>query len=79
MKQLNIILSLAAVTVLAASSIFAHQGEKHEGASGEEVTVTGEVIDMVCYIDEGASGPQDGAAGRHQGKRRQDVSPHWRA
>jgi hypothetical protein len=58
MKQLNIILSLAAVTVLAASSIFAHQGEKNEGASGEEVTVTGEVIDMVCYIDEGASGPQ---------------------
>ena len=40
-------------------SALAHEGEKHESASAtEEVTVTGEVVDMVCYISEGASGAE---------------------
>jgi hypothetical protein len=55
MKQLNV-LSLAVASALAATPILAHEGEKHESGSGGEVSVTGEVIDMVCYIDEGASG-----------------------
>ena len=59
MIQLNILTSLAVATALAASSALAHEGEKHESASAtDEVTVTGEVVDMVCYIDEGASGAE---------------------
>ena len=58
MKQLNIILSVAAAAALAAANVLAHEEEKHEGASSEESTVTGEVVDMVCYIDEGSSGAE---------------------
>jgi hypothetical protein len=58
MKQLNVLLSLAAASTLAATPMLAHEGEKHEGSSGEEVSVTGEVVDMVCYLDEGASGAE---------------------
>ena len=59
MNQLNILTSWAVATVLAASSVLAHEGEKHESASAaEEVIVTGEVVDMVCYIDHNASGPE---------------------
>jgi hypothetical protein len=58
MDNLNIFTSLAVATVLAASSVLAHEGEKHEGAPAQEVTVTGEVVDMVCYISEGASGAE---------------------
>jgi hypothetical protein len=58
MKQLNILISLAAAIGLAASSTYAHEGESHEGQAKEtkEVTVSGEIIDMVCYIDHGAVG-----------------------
>jgi type 1 fimbria pilin len=58
MKKLNILISLAAAIGLAASSTNAHEGESHEGQAQEskEVTVTGEVIDVVCYIDHGATG-----------------------
>ena len=58
MIKLNILTSLAVAAALAATSVLAHQGEKDEAASGEEVTVTGEVVDMACYIDEGASGAE---------------------
>jgi RNase P/RNase MRP subunit p29 len=58
MDTLNIFTSLAVATALAASSVLAHEGEKHEGASSQEVTITGEVVDMVCYISEGASGAE---------------------
>jgi hypothetical protein len=58
MKQLNILISLVAAIGLAASSTYAHEGEPHEGQAKEtkEVTVSGEIIDMVCYIDHGAVG-----------------------
>jgi hypothetical protein len=56
--KLNVLTSLAVATALAATSVVAHQGEKGEAASGEEVTVTGEVVDMACYIDDGASGAE---------------------
>lgn len=56
MKTKHIIASLAAAALLAAPA-FAHEGEKHEGeGKSKEVTVTGEVIDMVCYIDHGGAG-----------------------
>jgi len=58
MKKLNILASLAAAIAFASFPAFAHEGEKHEGqageASGKEVFVTGEVVDMVCYIDHNA-------------------------
>ena len=56
MNPLKILYSLAVATALATPSVLAHEGEKHESTSTEEVTVTGEVVDMVCYISEGASG-----------------------
>ena len=62
MKKLNILISLAVATAFAAFPAFAHEGEKHEGqageASGKEVSVSGEVVDMVCYIDHNATGPE---------------------
>jgi type 1 fimbria pilin len=58
MKKLNILISLAAAIGLAASSTDAHEGESHDGQTQEskEITVSGEVIDVVCYIDHGATG-----------------------
>jgi hypothetical protein len=62
MKKLNILVSLAAATAFATFPAFAHEGEKHEDqageASGKDVTVSGEVVDMVCYIDHNATGPE---------------------
>jgi hypothetical protein len=58
MNPLNILTPMAVATALAMSNVLAHEGEKHESASAEEVTVTGEVVDMVCYISEGASGAE---------------------
>jgi hypothetical protein len=58
MKKMNVLISLAAVTAFATFPAFAHEGEEHEGqageASGKEVSVSGEVVDMVCYIDHNA-------------------------
>jgi hypothetical protein len=61
MKKLNIILSLSAAAVFAAVPVIAHEGHEHkagDAASEEhkEATVKGEVIDMACYIDHGATG-----------------------
>ena len=58
MNPLNILTPMAVATALAASFVLAHEGEKHESAPAEEVTVTGEVVDMVCYVSEGASGAE---------------------
>ena len=54
MKKLNILISLAAAIAFATFPVFAHEGEEHEGQAGEEVSVTGEVVDLVCYIDHNA-------------------------
>jgi hypothetical protein len=54
MKKLNILISVAAAIAFATFPAFAHEGEKHEGQAGEEVSVTGEVVDLVCYIDHNA-------------------------
>ncbi len=57
MKKLNILISLAAATAFATFPAFAHEGNTKSQA-GEEVSVSGEVVDMVCYIDHNATGPK---------------------
>lgn len=56
MKQTHLI-SLIAASAFALIPIIAraHEGEEH-GSKGEEKTVKGEVIDMACYVDHGATG-----------------------
>ena len=59
MKKLKFLISVVVTTALAAVPALAHEGEEHGQAAekaGEEVTVSGEVVDMVCYIDHGATG-----------------------
>ncbi len=60
MKKRNIILSLAAAAIFAAYPAIAHEGHEHgqkdELASGETKKITGEVLDMACYIDHNATG-----------------------
>src|SRR5919109_1053998 len=53
MKNLTTTLILAALAVFTAGTAIAQQSET---SSGQEVTVTGEVVDMSCYIDHGATG-----------------------
>jgi len=60
MKKPNNIIAMAAAALFAASPAIAHEGHEHgqkdELASGETKKVTGEVIDMACYIDHNATG-----------------------
>ena len=58
MIKQHIVTSITAAALLAAAPLFAHEGEKHEDkdSKSKQVTVTGEVIDLVCYIDHGATG-----------------------
>lgn len=55
MKKPNIILSIAAAAVFAAYPAVAHEGHEHgdkeDLAAGETKKITGEVVDMACYID----------------------------
>ena len=57
MKHMHI---MVAGLLAAAGLVFAHGDEEHEGHDGHAdaatVTVTGEVLDMACYIDHGATG-----------------------
>ena len=51
------ILSIAAAIIFSPALAFAHEGHEHgKAAAGETVTVKGEVLDMACYIDHGATG-----------------------
>lgn len=59
MKKLTTILSITAAALFAALPVIAHEGHEHAaGASDEakDATVTGEVVDMACYIDHNATG-----------------------
>src|SRR5438309_3911789 len=60
MKKANNIIAFAAVALFAASPVIAHEGHEHgekdELASGETKKISGEVIDMACYIDHNATG-----------------------
>lgn len=54
------IIAIAAAALFAASSVTAHEGHEHgdkDGlASGDTKKITGEVVDMACYIDHNATG-----------------------
>ena len=60
MKKSNAITAFAAAALFAASPLIAHEGHEHgqkdELASGETKKITGEVIDMACYVDHNATG-----------------------
>src|ERR1700754_1391337 len=62
MKIVNNLAPLIASVVLAIVPAFGHEG--HEGQTGEEISVRGEIIDMVCYIDHGATGPEHAECAR---------------
>ena len=55
MKTMTTLMGIAASGLLAVSSVLAHEGEDH-GKGGETKKVTGEVVDMACYVDHGATG-----------------------
>jgi hypothetical protein len=59
-KKSNNVIAFAAAALFAASPVIAHEGhehgEKNELASGETKKISGEVIDMTCYIDHNATG-----------------------
>jgi hypothetical protein len=56
----NLILSLAVGAIFAAYPVLAHEGHEHGAkgdlASGEIEKITGEVVDMACYVDHNATG-----------------------
>lgn len=56
----NLFLLAAAAAVFAATPVIAHEGHEHgqkdDLASGETKKITGEVVDMACYIDHNATG-----------------------
>lgn len=61
MNKTKSLLGIAAAAAFAASALFAHEGEDHgkkkeDLASGETKKITGEVLDMACYIDHNATG-----------------------
>ena len=61
MKNLTTALMPAILLGLITGSAIAQEGEK---SSGQEVTVTGEVVDMSCYIDHGATGEKHAACAK---------------
>jgi hypothetical protein len=58
MNKIKSLLGIAAVAVFAASQLVAHPGhdDKENLATGETKKITGEVVDMACYIDHNATG-----------------------
>ena len=56
----NLFLSAAAAAVFAAIPAIAHEGhergQKDDLASGETKKISGEVVDMACYVDHNATG-----------------------
>lgn len=60
MKKLNHIIAVTAAVLLSAIPAIAHEGHDHDTGDKEakEITVTGEVVDMACYIDHNATGPK---------------------
>jgi len=52
----KLILALAAGATLAVLSARADEAKKTDAPPSNQVTVTGEVLDMACYLDHGAHG-----------------------
>ena len=61
MKTLTTMLALATLAGFTTGLAVAQESEK---PSGQEVTVTGEVLDMSCYIDHGAMGEKHAACAK---------------
>ena len=61
MKIQNLILATAPAAIFAATPVIAHDdhGPKEDLASGETQKITGEVVDMACYVDHKATGEKD--------------------
>ena len=66
--NLNQMLQLAAAIVLTASitavSMKLWEGKKDRLVQGQEIVVTGEVLDMTCYIASNLSGPEHAVCAR---------------
>lgn len=62
----NIFLSAVAAAVFASIPAFAHEGheDKDNLASGETKKITGEVVDMACYVDHNATGEKHAACAK---------------
>ena len=58
MKTMKSLLGIAAAAVFAASPLVAHEGhdDKENLAKGETKKISGEVVDMACYVDHNATG-----------------------
>jgi len=58
MNKMKLLLTIAAAAIFAASPLVAHEGhdDKEKLAAGETKKITGEVLDMACYIDHNATG-----------------------
>lgn len=59
MKKFTVIISAFTIAIAAACAALAQEGHKHHDEQAEQantITVTGEVLDMACYIDHGATG-----------------------
>jgi hypothetical protein len=60
MKKSSNIIAFSAAALFAASPVIAHEGHEHgekdELASSATKKITGEVVDMACYIDHNATG-----------------------
>ena len=60
MNKIKSLLGIAAAALFAASPLLAHEGEDHGKkenlAAGETKKISGEVLDMACYIDHNATG-----------------------
>jgi len=57
----KLLAALAAGFALTSLPLLAHDDDAGAAKSGSEVTVTGEVLDMACYLGHGASGPDHAA------------------
>ena len=52
------LLAVAIVSLAMAPGLaVAHEGEAHEESPGAVQKITGEVVDLACYLSEGARGP----------------------
>ena len=58
MNKMKLLLTVATAAIFAASQVVAHEGhdDKEKLAAGETKKITGEVLDMACYIDHNATG-----------------------
>jgi hypothetical protein len=66
MKTTKSLLAIAAAAFVAATTLVAHEGhdDKENLAAGETKKITGEVIDMACYIDHNATGEKHTACAK---------------